>query len=644
MRSKSLMTLAVVVTLSEAAVMRTHSPFENFVEVIVEEESTLVQSTAESWPCEVRSWVRAPDLAPSGTFPAQARLALNGSACGDVVGWQVGLRYKERAIIKKKSTTVEFPVKPEWNSSQQYQSVDWNDIYVVNGGMRYMDNHGEEMNRYNEALQNPKLWDIHGVERNVFDITQDLPLESNGDMTFVDAVVPFFVHVPDINLPPMEENCFRCLGAGSDGEILNAETLFEYYHLVTLANGTVLDVPAGRSGFLPSSRKLPIEDRAYGAWPSEMSFTSPRNATSKASDNPRDWMEFGRNAPACDADGFAKFKMQIISGYTPAIQGQNMTINLLISRTGNGTEYPAYLDVKQTNERNITWAHNYIESEEAYDKITGVVSSPRRRRWMQGGREAGRMLVVKPQSVLEKDRDGKINAARGSVFTFDDGVMPWNGGDFRYDFGFDQGSDESYEVAVEVPIHYNALPPYETTFEAIKANLVFTLHTKFRCQLDEFEKETRQALESHVASEDEEWTEYQLPQQASSKRNMILEHYLEVPIDILLSSDNSGGDVEVKSYLDPESLAPILSTTSTRPAHYPKIGSELRKEGVDELRKSRFGASDNERRRKGRGSGRHTQWEANGGGGWAHAAKLWQSYVEKRRLQEDKTGSFVIQA
>ena len=52
------------------------------------------------WACDIRAWTRAPDLYPGAKIPAEARLAVNGSACGDIVGWEAGLRYKERAIIK----------------------------------------------------------------------------------------------------------------------------------------------------------------------------------------------------------------------------------------------------------------------------------------------------------------------------------------------------------------------------------------------------------------------------------------------------------------------------------------------------------------------------------------------------------------
>jgi hypothetical protein len=58
--------------------------------------------TVPTWECDVRAWARAPDLAPGGVFPVQARLAANGSACVDIVGWAVGLTMKERAVAKLK--------------------------------------------------------------------------------------------------------------------------------------------------------------------------------------------------------------------------------------------------------------------------------------------------------------------------------------------------------------------------------------------------------------------------------------------------------------------------------------------------------------------------------------------------------------
>jgi hypothetical protein len=57
-------------------------------------------SDSADWPCDVRVWTRAPDLSPNSIIPGEARLAANGTGCVDMISWSVGLRYKERAIIK----------------------------------------------------------------------------------------------------------------------------------------------------------------------------------------------------------------------------------------------------------------------------------------------------------------------------------------------------------------------------------------------------------------------------------------------------------------------------------------------------------------------------------------------------------------
>jgi hypothetical protein len=50
--------------------------------------------------CYAAGWVRAPDLYPGLSTPADARLRLNGTDCDQVTEWQVGLRYKERSILR----------------------------------------------------------------------------------------------------------------------------------------------------------------------------------------------------------------------------------------------------------------------------------------------------------------------------------------------------------------------------------------------------------------------------------------------------------------------------------------------------------------------------------------------------------------
>lgn len=59
-----------------------------------------LNSEEVEWACDVRAWVRAPDLQPNFTTEADARLAMNGTDCVDVKSWNVGLRYRERQGLR----------------------------------------------------------------------------------------------------------------------------------------------------------------------------------------------------------------------------------------------------------------------------------------------------------------------------------------------------------------------------------------------------------------------------------------------------------------------------------------------------------------------------------------------------------------
>jgi len=74
-----------------------------FSQIDSHEATAVVTDHSPPWDCDIRAWTRAPDLYPGANLPAEARLAANGSACGDIIGWEAGLRYKERAVIMIRS-------------------------------------------------------------------------------------------------------------------------------------------------------------------------------------------------------------------------------------------------------------------------------------------------------------------------------------------------------------------------------------------------------------------------------------------------------------------------------------------------------------------------------------------------------------
>jgi len=54
------------------------------------------------WACDIRTWVRAPDLAPNLRATGDARIVANGTDCADIIKWDVGLIFKERSIVRLK--------------------------------------------------------------------------------------------------------------------------------------------------------------------------------------------------------------------------------------------------------------------------------------------------------------------------------------------------------------------------------------------------------------------------------------------------------------------------------------------------------------------------------------------------------------
>lgn len=80
----------------------------------------------------------------------------------------------------------------------------------------------------------------------------------------------------------------------------------EFYHLLTLANGTVLDIPSGEIGIIPANTAV----RAYSEtqrsaigdieWPQTVQFsTTSHNASEFENDDPNFGRSYGPVAPAC---------------------------------------------------------------------------------------------------------------------------------------------------------------------------------------------------------------------------------------------------------------------------------------------------------------------------------------------------------
>ena len=72
----------------------------------------------------------------------------------------------------------------------------------------------------------------------------------------------------------------------TDNQMINTETMFEYYHLLTLSNGTILDIAAGRAGFLTEPSPISKSgDAKEMEWPAVISLESPRQNNTKVDED-----------------------------------------------------------------------------------------------------------------------------------------------------------------------------------------------------------------------------------------------------------------------------------------------------------------------------------------------------------------------
>lgn len=207
---------------------------------------------------------------------------------------------------------------------------------------------------------------------------------------------------------------------------------------------------------------------------------------------------------------------------------------------------------------------------------------------------------------------------------------------------------------------YNDLPSSGMTFQTLVSRISIDLHPSFHCSIPEKPtSQTPETAESLSRDRDKGWTEYSLPaispdpsqRSRDFREARSLQHHATVNLDMLVLSPATDG-TPVLHYLDLAALAPSISLSSS-PSEvvFTLVGCELRVETVSELRKSTYGAGDMARERRGGGQPPNFRWDENGGGGWMHAAKLWQGSERRRGMGVERdaripTGSedFFIQS
>lgn len=265
----------------------------------------------------------------------------------------------------------------------------------------------------------------------------------------------------------------------ADPKMLVTETLSEFYHLLTLTNGTVLDFPSGEIAIIPAntalkrssdSRSGPIPDID---WPQTIDFP-PTNHNVTVSRDKEFRYGYIHSAPSCvspwvpkealhlsiakgeDEYNAANFTLRVDSNVTQPILGQNITLNLTLTRTGNGSEYPAWIDVAHSTETNITWAYRFVANESEYNELKSDMG-PREVRYMRGGPEPKVRMApsIKQLEVEKKEKerstDGAYSACSYGYFGISGPPLGHQEG--RYDLlEDDKEPKEEYTFGLEVAL------------------------------------------------------------------------------------------------------------------------------------------------------------------------------------------------
>jgi hypothetical protein len=135
------------------------------------------------------------------------------------------------------------------------------------------------------------------------------------------------------------------------------------------------------------------------------------------------------------------------------MKGKNITLDIILNRRGNGTEYPSVLNVNLQSSKELDWAKTRIGSDAAYHDLLedkthrGVVLS-RQNRQMSAKR-----LAIKPLDVLEKDREQREKRKHGSSYSYGQHRHPLRKDQGRYDFeDLEEAELDQYHCQIELHV------------------------------------------------------------------------------------------------------------------------------------------------------------------------------------------------
>lgn len=133
------------------------------------------------------------------------------------------------------------------------------------------------------------------------------------------------------------------------------------------------------------------------------------------------------------------------------MKGQNITLDIVLNRRGNGTEYPSVLNVNVHSSKELDWAKSRLGSEEAYQNLLDDKSPLSiNRHWRD---KSTRRLAIKTMDILEKERGQRENSRHSSSHSYGQHRSPLRASQGRYDFeDLDEPELDQYHFQIELEV------------------------------------------------------------------------------------------------------------------------------------------------------------------------------------------------
>lgn len=178
---------------------------------------------------------------------------------------------------------------------------------------------------------------------------------------------------------------------------------------------------------------------------------SPRNASVHSADR------VVRLADDQDEYNAANFTLQVHSNVTRPTLGQNLTLNVTVTRTGNGSEYPAWIHVGHVSPTNITWAYRFVANDSEYNDLRGETMGMLGARYTSFGPEPKLRMATSARDLEneKKSAERSLDANGGPCgFEYLGGwPAPFDSHTGRYDM-LEEGKEpqEEYTFGLEIAL------------------------------------------------------------------------------------------------------------------------------------------------------------------------------------------------